>query len=447
MTTEDPDLARLVERDPGLLDCPHPLFHRLRGRSDGLVWSESMGAWLATGRDLVLDIVRDPDTWSNRSPASVGNRTNGMQAAMATLAAEPAMREVFAAVASDQRAAVVLLNADPPAHVRQRRAVNRAFRPARIRAMEPDVRQLADELITRFAGRGRVELVAEYAVLLPMTIIARALGVGHDDLGTFKRWSDDLAIPIGNASPTVDQVRSFLISSVAFGDYFSARLAERAEEPRDDLLTDVATAEVDGERLTPAEQLSMCQQFLVAGNETTAKLITNLADVLARHPELRNRVDADRSLVPVLVEEVLRHQAPVQGLYRVATRDVVIGGVEVAAGDHVWLVYAAANRDPAAYDRPDDLDLDRHLGPGHDRGGGTAPDHLSFGHGEHYCIGAGLARLEARVAVEALLDQLPDLAIAPGHEPTYEDSFLLRGLRTLDLTFTPTGAASGRSAD
>ncbi len=432
MSGEDPDLSRLVDRDPELLSCPYPLFHRLRDRPDGLVWSESMGAWLATGRDLVLAIARDTDTWSSRSPSSVGNRTNRMQAAMATLAAEPDMGEVFAAVANDQRAAVVLLNADPPAHVRQRRAVNRAFRPARIRAMEHDVRRLADELIAGFASRGRVELVSAYAVLLPMEIIARALGVADDDLLTFKRWSDDLAIPIGNASPTVDQVRSFLVSSAAFGDYFSARLAERAADPRDDLLTDVATAEVDGDRLTPAEQLSMCQQFLVAGNETTTKLITNLANELARDPELRRRVDADRSLVPALVEEVLRHQAPVQGLYRVATRDVSIGGVDVAAGDHVWLVYAAANRDPAAYPEPDDLDLDRHLDPS-----ARPADHLSFGHGEHYCIGAGLARLEARIATEALLDQLDDLAIAPDHEPTWEDSFLLRGLRTLDLTFTP----------
>jgi len=425
------DVRLLVERDQAVLGCPYPLFGRLRDEATPLVWSESLGAWLATRHDVVLDVLRDTDTWSSRSPASAGGRADGMRAAMAPLAVEPGMAEVLAAVSSERRAAAVLLNADPPAHVRQRRAVSRAFRPSRIRALEPMVQRLSDRLIGRFVGRGEVEFVREYAVLLPMEIIARALGVGDADILVFKKWSDDMAIPIGNASPTVDQVRDYLVSSRDFGDYFAARLEERAADPRDDLISDVATAEVDGERLSRAEQLSMCQQFLVAGNETTTKLVTNLAYHLATTPDLRRQVAGDRSRVPALVEEALRFEAPVQGLFRVATRDVAFHGVDVAEGQPVWLVYAAANRDPAVYGRPEDLTVD----------GANGADHLAFGHGEHFCIGAGLARLQARVAVAAILDHLPDLAVADGYEPTYEDSFLLRGLRTLDLTFRPRSPA------
>ncbi|MGF1595340.1 MAG: cytochrome P450 [Acidimicrobiales bacterium] len=427
MTDPTRDLERLVERDQAMLGCPYSLFAELRDAPQALVWSEAMGAWLATRHDVVLEILRDTDTWSSRSPASVGGRNDAMRRAMATLATEPGMPDVIAAVSSDRRAAAVLLNADPPAHVRQRRAVNRAFRPARIRAMEPMVRQVSDELIDRFADRGRVELVRDYAVLLPMEIIARALGVGDDDILTFKAWSDDMAIPIGNASPTVDQVRHYLRSSRDFGDYFAAKLEQRRTEPDDDLISDVANAEVDGAPLTMAEQLSMCQQFLLAGNETTTKLITNLAYHLATRPELRTELDRDCALVPALVEEALRFEAPVQGLFRVARHDVTFRGVEVPAGASVWPVYAAANRDPSVYGAPELLTVD----------GSNEADHLAFGHGEHYCIGAGLARLEARVAVEAILDHLPHLALAPGYEPSYEDSFLLRGLRTLDLTFDP----------
>ncbi len=438
MSELEPELHRLVERDQATLGCPYPLFARLRDQPEPLVWSDSLGAWLATRREVVLDILRDTEAWSSRSPSSVADRDDTMRSAVGRLATEPGMAEVLAAVASERRAAAVLLNADPPAHVRQRRAVNRAFRPSRIRAMEPEIRRLSDRLVARFAPAGRVEFVSDYAVLLPMEIIARALGVADDDILMFKRWSDDMAIPIGNASPTVDQVRSFLVSSRDFGDYFAAKLEQRRAEPVDDLISDVATAEVDGQPLTMAEQLSMCQQFLVAGNETTTKLITNLAHHLATRPELRAGVEADRSLVPTLVEEALRLEAPVQGLFRVARRDLDVGGVRVGAGQSVWLVFAAANRDPTAHPDPDDLHLD--LDDEQDEV--DRADHLAFGHGEHYCIGAGLARLEARVAVEAILDHLPDLALAPGWEPTWEDSYLLRGLRTLDLVFTPDGGPS-----
>ena len=187
----------------------------------------------------------------------------------------------------DRRSAAVLLAADPPEHRRQRHAVDHAFRPARIVAMEPMVQEVSDRLLDAFADRSSVEFVGEYGVLLPMEIIARALGVGAEGLLTFKRWSDDMAMPVGNMAPTVEEVRSFLISTKEFGDHFGEVLDQRMAEPRDDVISDIANAAVDGEPLTRAEQLSMCQQFLVAGNETTTKLLTNIAHYLAITPGAR----------------------------------------------------------------------------------------------------------------------------------------------------------------
>ena len=420
------ELAALFDRQQDALRCPYPIFDGLRDESS-LVYDDGLGAWIATGYDTARTMLRDTENWSSKSPTSPGPRESAMTTAMATLSQEPEMAVAFEKMLSGRRSAAVLLNADPPEHVRQRRVVNAAFRPARIREMEPKVRQRSDELIATFADRGSVELVSEYAVLLPMRIIADALGVGDDDLLMFKQWSDDLVIPIGNAAPSVGQVRDFITSTQAFADYFSHKLEQRTIEPQNDLLSDVANAELDGERLTHAEQISMCQQFLVAGNETTTKLITNMANRFAAEPGLQTRIDADRALIPSFVEEALRFEAPVQGLYRQAKHDVTVDGVTIPAGDHVWIVYAAGNRDGDKFECPNDFDPARE----------NAREHLSFGNGEHFCIGAGLARAEAHVAVEAMLDHLPNLRFAADHEPTYEDSFILRGLRSLHLDFDP----------
>lgn len=418
------ELAALFDRDQEALRCPYPIFDGLRSDAP-VVFDDGLGAWVATGYGAARSILRDTENWSSLSPTSPGPRESAMTTAMATLSQEPAMAEAFEKMLSGRRTAAVLLNADPPEHVRQRRVVNAAFRPARIRELEPRVLQRSDELVATFAGRGTVEFVSEYAVLLPMRIIADALGVGDDDLLMFKQWSDDLVIPIGNAAPSVDQVRDFITSTQAFSDYFSDKLEQRARTPQNDLVSDVANAELDGERLTHAEQISMCQQFLVAGNETTTKLIANMANRFAADPGLQQSIDADRSLIPSFAEEALRFEAPVQGLYRQAKHDVTIDGVTVPAGDHVWVVYAAGNRDADKFECPNDFDASR----------ANAREHLSFGNGEHFCIGAGLARAEAHVAVAAMLDHMPNMRYAARHETTYEDSFILRGLKTLDLDF------------
>lgn len=422
-------LDRLIDRDQEQLACPYPLFADLRDGSP-VHWSEHLGAWVLTRYDDVLAVLHDTARFSSLMPTGPERRGRVMGRALAELATDPAMAP-YLAYAQGQGMAAVLLNADPPDHVRQRKLVNAAFRPRRLAALEPFItdvaRRLAADLASRLTaarpGRAGVDLVATFAMPLPMTVIAAALGVPTGELATFKRWSDDLVMPVGNQAPTVDQVRGYLVSNQEFGEYFAARITERQAAPTDDVLSDVANAELDGERLTLAEQLSMLTQFLVAGNETTTKLLTNMVNQLALDPALQARVRADRSLVEALAEESLRFEAPVGGLFRRATVDVEIGGQLIPAGQHVWVLYAAANRDGCRFADPDAFDPDR----------SNARDHLSFGHGEHYCLGAGLARAEARIGVNAVLDAVDHLALVPDQPAEYEDTFVLRGLRQLLL--------------
>ena len=420
----DDRVQRLLDRDEELLACPWPLFDDLRSASDPAFYSEAMGAWVVTSYQLLHDVLVDPGTWSNRSPTATYDFRNPVVDHAAAIAQEPQMAEVVSRFRSRNRGRV-LNTADPPEHVRQRRALNRAFRPARLRALEPEVELVSNQLVAEFAHRGRADLFREYAVLLPMVMISRMLGVPEDELEVFKGWSDAFAIPIGRANPSRDEVRRYIRSESEFEDYFSAMIEQRQAEPRDDLISDVANAEVDGEPLSHEERITALRQFLLAGNETTTTLLANIGHRLATDHELRDRLAANRDLVPAFVEEALRHEAPVTGLFRVATQDTRLGDVPIAEGEFAWLAFAAANRDPEACPMPDDFKIDR-----------EPNDHVAFGYGEHYCIGQGLARLEAKVGTNAMLD-LPNLGLAEDHADAFMDSYILRGRTQLRVTFDP----------
>lgn len=420
----------LIHREQSAIACPYPIFADLRS-GGGVAWVESLGAWMITRYDDVRAILRDTERFSSLFPTGPAAGGEALMKGIMELMQEPEMQAVLGSTTMQRGRAAVLLNADPPEHRRQRRLVNPAFRPDRIRGMEPAIRatteRLLDDVCRDLRETGTVEIVSRFAVGLPMTIIALALGVPDDDLATFKRWSDDLVMPVGNHNPSTEQVRGFVLSTKAFNEYFLARVAERRVTPTDDILSDIANAEIDGEELSDDEQLGMLTQFLVAGNETTTKLITNTIRYLAEDPELQARVRADRSLVETLVEEMLRIEAPVGGLFRQAKVDVEINGTTIPAGDHMWLLFASANRDECKFAQPDRVDLDRT----------NVKEHLAFGNGEHFCPGAGLARTEARIAVDLLLDRLDDISLAPGNDFEFEDSFVLRGLKRLVVSARP----------
>ncbi|MFZ9540363.1 MAG: cytochrome P450 [Ilumatobacteraceae bacterium] len=418
---------QLIHREQAAIACPYPIFAGLR-QADGVPYNADLGAWIISRYDDVRAILRDTDRFSSLSPTGPAQAGEALMAGIMELMKDPEMAAVLGSNTMTRGRVAVLLNADPPDHRRQRKLVNPAFRPDRIRAMEPAMVEITSRLLADVTDdlrrTGVTDIVTRFAVGLPMTIIAMALGVADDDLSTFKRWSDDIVMPVGNHSPSVEQVKGFLISTKEFTEYFLAQIATRKVAPTGDLLSDIANAQIDGEELTDDEQLGMLQQFLVAGNETTTNLIGNIVRRLAEEPDLQDRVRANPELIEGLVEEMLRLEAPVGGLFRQAKVDVEIAGTRIPAGDHLWILFASANRDECKFDSPDSVDPAR----------ANVKEHLAFGNGEHFCPGAGLARSEARIATQMLLEALRNIRLAPDNDFRFGDSFVLRGLTGLRIT-------------
>lgn len=409
--------------DQQAIACPWPIFDKIREAEQPVFYSETLGAWVLVNRKDVVSALADPITWSNKSVGSSGKGVQAFLHHLNDLKREPEMAVAIADYIETRRGGEVLITADPPIHKLQRRALDRVFRPHRINQLEPEIQAISDHLIASLRPEGKADLVEDYAVMLPITILARAFAVPEADRKTFKRWGDALGVRLGRANLSREDVREIVLAEREFREYFAPLLEERAENPGDDLISDIATAEVDGELLNHATRLEALQQFVIAGHETTSTSIANIAYKLATDHNLADRLRADRSLVPHFVEEMLRHQTPFLGFFRVALKDTEIAGVPIAEGDHVWISYAGANRDPEHCPVPHEFDLDR-----------TPNHHLSFGMGEHNCMGAPLARLQSKVAANALLD-LPNLSLAEGYQPRFSDSYLLRSLIELPVTF------------
>lgn len=319
-----------------------------------------------------------------------------------------------------------MLTADPPAQKRFRSLVDGAFRLKRVRSLEPRMRAIADELVDAFIERGRVELREEFAVPVPLTIIAEQLGVPASELATFKRWSDGFVKQLGGMASAEEQEEASRLI-LEFQRYFSKIVEARRAEPRDDIISDMVNASVDGERsLNMAESLSILQQLLVAGNETTASTICEGARLLAENPDQLAKLRADPALIPNAVEEILRHATPTSNMWRVVTEDTELGGVEIQKGAMLMVRYAAANRDEAVFPEPDRFDVER----------SNAREHLAFGLGIHYCLGAQLAKAELNKSLEVLTTRMKSFRIAADAPPLrHSPNILLRGLETLPLEF------------
>jgi cytochrome P450 len=426
MSSAAAGLDPLIRLDPAALRCPHAAFDRLR-EEEPVTFVPEIDCWVVSRYADIAWVTRHPELYSSRMPTGPTMARQQAQALTELLADEPAFASRLTGYGG---AARILINADPPDHLRQRKLVNRAFVPPKVKTLEPRIREVAHRLVDGFIERGEAELVRDYAVLLPLTIIAECLGVDDGDLDVFKQWSDDFVAGLGNHDMSKEQLRSLVVSQNEFFTYFTERIAERRVEPRDDLISDIVDATLDGEPLTDPEMLFMFTQFLVAGNETTTKLITASVATLLQRPELMARLRSEPALTPGFIEEVLRLEPPVQGLYRRATADAELGGVTIRAGDHLLLLYAAGNRDERMFPRAGDLDPCR----------ANAMQHLGFGHGEHYCLGSALARAEGRIALEVLLERLDHIRPAPGVDLDrleYGPSYILRGLQRLPIVFAP----------
>jgi cytochrome P450 len=288
----------------------------------------------------------------------------------------------------------IIVGMDAPDHQRHRALVSLAFRQRALARWEESlVKRVVDDLIDHFSDRGRVNLVTEYTFPFPAKVIAGVLGLPEDDYRQFQRW----AVGIINVASNWDHA---VRSAGELRDYLAGIVEQRRVEPRDDLVTDLVTAELDGEKLDDEEIFSFLRMLLPAGIETTFRSSGNLLYLLLTHPEQLEAVRADRNLIPAAIEEGLRYETPVLLTPRVTTAETSIGGVALPAGAGVTAMLASANRDPEVYDDPETFDIFR------------APrQHLSFGTGPHLCLGMHLARMETRIALNALFDRLPNLRL------------------------------------
>ena len=391
---------------PEQRECPFPLYARAR-REMPVFYSERFDLWVVTRYQDIVAILKDPLRFSSAQSLAVDSGI---------------APEVQAVLDTGYPATPTMVTADPPVHTRFRQLVGKAFTSRRVEVMEPRMHEIAHKLVDGFYRKGSADIVREYAYPFPMEVIAEILGVPAADMETFKRWSDDMSARFGPL-PLERQVECAR-SEVEFQHYFAAQLEERRRNPREDLLTDLLNARVQGEApLTMPEMLSILKQLLIGGNETSTNLIGSMMLALMNSPDQLEAVRRDRGLEQNAVEEALRLDAPVQGLFRSATEEVEIGGVRIPKGAHLELLYASGNRDDSRFHDPDRFDVRRR----------ESSNHMAFGFGIHFCIGAPLARYEGRVALDVLLDRLPNLRLSPGQTFEHHPHFFLRGLKHLRL--------------
>ncbi len=321
-----------------------------------------------------------------------------------------------------------LVQLDPPRHRKLRKLVSHAFTPKIVADLEPRISALTTELLDAVADRDRMELVADLAYPLPVIVIAALLGVPSSDRTHFKRWVDGMfqtseQVSIANRSEEQDRhIEEAMEQAQHLRDYLAEHVAQRRGDRRDDLLSKLVQAEVDGERLSDNEVVNFALVLLVAGHITTTMLLGNTVLCLDAHPDQATWVRADRALVPAAIEESLRFFSPFAALGRATTSGVELGGERVPADQLLMVWIAAANRDARQFERPHEFDASRDRNP-----------HVAFGRGIHFCIGAPLARLEGRVALNSLFDRFPELRTDPNNPPAFIPSPNLTGVRELPL--------------
>lgn len=392
-------MSSAIGYDPYDLDVrrdPYPYYQRLRDEAPAY-FVEDHDFWVLSRREDVVAAVRDYDSFSSSDGIAI-ERTPDTK---------------------------IMIGSDPPYHTRVRRLVQREFTPRAVARWEPRVEQLADELLEELLERhagGDADLTRDLATPLPVMVIAEILGIPVSEREQFKEWSEEVVYLIGGAIDPALQSAS-VNAARQLAAYFSSIVDERKKDPSGDDLVSLFVRAGEGEDgLTHEEIVSHCILFLIGGNETTTNLIGNSVRALLADRDAERRLQEDPGLVPAAVEEVLRWDAPVQGLFRTTRRDVEIEGVTIPEGSRVQLLYGSANRDERHYAEPDRFDIDRGMN-----------DHLSFGGGVHLCIGAPLARMEAAYAIKRIVQRLRNIELRS--EPQLNFNILVRGPRTLPVTF------------
>jgi cytochrome P450 len=394
---------------------PYPFYARLRAEAPvyqmNLPTRET--AWLITRYDNVAMVLKDERFIKNRSNA---------------LTAEQDAKQVWFRKAFKLRwlnpLQQTMLHLDPPDHTRLRALVSKAFTPRLIEQMRERVQRLTNELLDNVQNRGQMDLIRDYALPVPTTIIAEMLGVPVKDRHKFHHWSRKLFISSNW------QMLNAIPNALALLRYIRKIIKQRRINPQDDLISALAQAEEAGDTLSEDELLAMIGLLLVAGHETTVNLIGNGMLALLEHPEQMQKLRNDPALIKSAVEELLRYASPVESATeRYAREDVTIAGVTIPRGEMVVAVIASANRDERQFTNPDMLDITR-----------EPNKHVAFGLGNHFCLGASLARLEGQIGISTLLNRVPDLRLAVGTSALrWRPGLLLRGLEALPVAFDRQG--------
>jgi cytochrome P450 len=351
-------------------DDPFTVYRQLRDEAPAY-YNEELNFWALSRYDDVLAALHDPERYCSKYGITI----------------------------EDGNPLPMMLTTDPPDHTGLRRLVSRAFTPRRIADLEPNIRKLSTEYLDALDGRAEADLIQDYAALLPMDVISTLLGVPAGDQTQLRRWSDALLHrEEGDANVTPEGVQA----AIQLIQYFTAFVADKRANPRgDDLAEALNAAEIDGDRLGDEQIVGFLFLLIIAGNETTTKLLGNCLLALQRYPSERAKVQADLGKIPAAVEEILRYEGSTQAMARTLTTDVELHGETMRSGTKVLLLLGSGNRDERVWDRPDVYDIDR-AWPTH---------HLAFGHGIHVCLGAALARLEMRVSLEEFLTRYPSYEI------------------------------------
>jgi len=381
---------------------PYPFYRRLREQDP--VHASPLGAWILTRYDDAVMVLRDP-RFGREGMADLLEARLGYD--------------------TDVSHTRDMLFRDPPDHTRLRGLVSRAFTPRVVEAMRPHIQDIVDGLLDRLEAGHGMDVIEDLAYPLPVTVICEMLGVPIADQNVFKQWSADIARSLDAAILPADSevIPRGREARDALRAYLRSLIATRRKSPRADLLSALIAVEEEGSKLSEGELVSTCALLLIAGHETTVNLIGNGLLALLQHPDQLRALLDNPALIQTAVEELLRYDGPVQRTGRMATADVEIGGKQIPKGSVVVAAIGAANRDPAQFPDPERLDIAR-----------RDNRHIAFGFGIHFCLGAPLARIEGQVAIGTLLRRMPALELVSG-TPEWRESSVLRGLKTLPVTF------------
>lgn len=380
---------------------PYPVYAWLREHAP-VYWDAASQAWVISRHADVVAVSKQSDVFS----------------------AEPS-------ILPDRDTPVSIACMDNPRHQRLRKLVNKGFTPRMVASLEPTARAILDECLDAIADKGTCDLVKDVAVPLPMVIIAEMMGIPREHFARFRAWSDDL---IGATTASSDDAEALARAGgayVEYGAYLQQVFEAVRAAPREDLVSILVAAQSEGtlaedeEAMENDELLMFMTLLLVAGNETTRNAISGGMEALIRYPEQRRLLLDQPELIPGAVDEVLRFVTPIVCFRRTAMQPTEIRGQRIEAGQKVIMLYQSANRDPEVFDRPDEFDVTRNPNP-----------HLAFGIGNHFCLGANLARMEIRVALQELLRRFPDMEFAPGREPVRIASTLFRGIDSMPVVFS-----------